>query len=83
MMELLDLPDMSAQFRICRMWAANSKMIGGTLNGNVCAPKLRVPKIWVGVQFCMRGAPFREKGTRRDYQSFRVFGKIYRTVSTH
>ena len=42
MMELVDMPGMSAKFRICRMRTANSKRIRGTLNGNFCAQKLRV-----------------------------------------
>ena len=60
MMELVDMPGMSAQFRICRMRTANSKKVGGTLNCPFCAPKLRVPEIWFGDVFCMRGGPFRK-----------------------
>ena len=40
MMELVDMLGMSAKFRICRMQTANFKTVGGTLNGNFCAPKL-------------------------------------------
>ena len=61
MMELVDMLGMSAQFRICRMRTANSKTVGGTLNGNFCAPKVWVPEILVGGVFCMGGGAFRKK----------------------
>ena len=61
MLELVDMPGMSAQFRICRMRTTNSKKVGGTLNGPFCVPKLRVPKNWFDDVFCMRDGPFREK----------------------
>ena len=64
MMELVDMPGMSAQFRICRMRTANSKKVTGTLNCPFCAPKLRVPEIWFGDVFCMRGGPFRKNSTQ-------------------
>ena len=63
MMELVDVPGMSAKFRIYRMRTANFKTVEGTLDGNFCAPKLGVPKILVGDDFCMRGAPVRKKRT--------------------
>ena len=63
MMELVDMPGMSAKFRICRMRTANSKTVGGTLNGNFRAPKLGVPKIWVGDVFCMGGGALGKKST--------------------
>ena len=62
MMELIDLPGMSAKFRICRMRTANFKTVGGTLNGNFCAPKVEGTQIPVGVRFCMGGGPLRKKG---------------------
>ena len=65
MMELVDMPGMSAQFRICRMRTANSKKVGGTLNGPFCVPKLGVPQIWGDDLFCMRGDPFREKSPHK------------------
>ena len=63
MMELVHIPGMSAQVRICRMRIANSKKVRGTLKVPFCAPKLRVPKIWFGDSFCMRGGPARKKDT--------------------
>ena len=61
MMELVDMPGVSAKFRICKMQTANFKTAGGALNGNFCAPKLGVPRIPVGDRFCMRGGALREK----------------------
>ena len=61
MMELVDMPGMSAKFRICRMRTANFETVGGTLNDNFRAPKLRIPEIWVGGVFCMGGGDAREK----------------------
>ena len=67
MMKLVEMPDMSAQFRICSMRTANSKTVGGTLNGNFRAPKLGVPKISVSDRFCNRGGALREKSTLLYY----------------
>ena len=61
MMELVDMPGMSAQFRICRMRTANFKKVGGTLMGPFCAPNL---KFGFDDLFCMRGAPLRKKSAR-------------------
>ena len=44
MMELVDMPGMSAKFRICRMRTANFETVGGTLNGSFRAPKIGVPE---------------------------------------
>ena len=63
MMELVGMPGMSAKFRICRIRTANSKTVGGTLNGNFRALKLGVPKLLVGDRFCIRGGALREKST--------------------
>ena len=63
MMELVDMTGMSAKFRICRMRTANFKTDGGTLNGNFCAPKARVPEYPFGDGFCMRGDDARKKST--------------------
>ena len=57
MLELVDMPGMSAQFRICRMRTANSNKVGGMLNGNLCAPKLRVPKYPLVTFFVWEVAP--------------------------
>ena len=46
MLELGDIPGMSAQFRICRMRSANPKKVGGTFMGAFCAPEIGVSKIW-------------------------------------
>ena len=70
MMELVVMPGMSAKFRICRMRTANFKPVGGTLNGNFCAPKVRVPEYPFGGGFCMRGAPVRKKSTLRENCEF-------------
>ena len=61
MMELVDMPGMSAKFRICRMRTANFKKVGRKFNGPFCAPKMGVPEIWFGDVFCMRDGPFRKK----------------------
>ena len=44
MMELVEMPGMSAQFRICRMRTANSKKVGGTLNGPFVPQNSGYPK---------------------------------------
>ena len=65
MMELVDMPGMSAKFRICRMRTAKVKTVGGTLNGDFCASKLGGGQIPVGDVFCMRGGAIRKKGPRK------------------
>ena len=63
MIELVDMPGMSAKFRICRIRTANFKTVRGTFNGNFCAPKVEVPEYPFGDVFYTRGAPVRKKGT--------------------
>ena len=45
--ELVDMPRMSARFRICRMRTANSKQLREGYRGQFCDPKLGVPDILV------------------------------------
>ena len=73
MMKLVDMPGISAKFRICRMWTADFKKAGRKFNGTFSAPKTGIPEIWFGDVFCMRGAPFRNasdllpSATKRGY----------------
>ena len=76
MMELVDMPGMSAKFRICRMRTANFKTVGGTLNGNFYAPKVRVPKYPFGDGFCMRGEGARKKSTQSRPGRCRLVAKL-------
>ena len=62
MMKLVDMPGISAKFRICRMQTANFKKVGRKFKGPFCAPKLRVPEYPFGDVFCMRGGELRKKG---------------------
>ena len=61
MMELVDMPGMSAKFRICRMRTADFKKVGRKFNGSFSAPKLGGPEYPFGDVFSMRGGRFRKK----------------------
>ena len=45
MVELVDIPGMFPMFRICRLGTSNPKQVGRGFRGQICDPKLGVPKI--------------------------------------
>ena len=63
MMELVDIPGWSIHISISRLWAFHPKQAIGGFRGPFCAPKLGVPKIWVGEHFCMAANPLRKRIT--------------------
>ena len=75
MMELVDMPGMSAKFRICRMQTADFKKVRRKFNCPFCATKVGIPEMWVGVRFYMRGGPIRKKSAPDKRSKVRVIKK--------